>query len=100
MSDLAKDSESIRSAASALRRVGQHTERPLQAFVEQSHDLSALGALGSLMSATDDIADAMDTLGKMARQLNEEWDEQATAMTEVSDAFDHLDALLSGDDKR
>ncbi|GAA0477120.1 hypothetical protein [Streptomyces olivaceiscleroticus] len=99
MSDLKKDAESIRTGAQALRRVTHHTHRPLQAFSEQAHDLSALGALGSLLGAKDDIAEAMGTLGRLTRELNEEWREQAKAMTEISDAFDQLDALLGGDDK-
>lgn len=97
MSDLKKDAESIRTGAKALRRVTHHTARPLQAFSEQGHDLSALGALGSLLSAKDDIAEGMDTLSRLTRDLNEEWEDEAKAMTDISDAFDRLDALLEGE---
>ncbi|WP_037958624.1 hypothetical protein [Streptomyces violens] len=97
MSDLKKDTESIRTGAKALGRVTHHTARPLQAFSGQAQDLSALGALGSLLGAKDDIAEGMDTLARLTRELNEEWEDEAKAMTDVSDAFDLLDALLEGE---
>jgi hypothetical protein len=95
VSDLKKEAESLSKAASALRKVPDHTTKPLHDFTAASHDLSALGALGSLLSATDDIRDGMETLTKVTKALDEEWQAEATLMGEISDAFDLLDILIA-----
>ncbi|MEU6732202.1 hypothetical protein ABZ929_03180 [Streptomyces physcomitrii] len=94
MGDLGKESASIANAAPLLRKAPHHVSKPLHAFKSQTHDLSALGALGALMSATDDVRDGMETLSKLAEQLVDEWHNEATLMTDLSDAFDALDLLL------
>ncbi|TLS42763.1 hypothetical protein FE633_29380 [Streptomyces montanus] len=95
MSDLKKEAESLHKAASALRKVPDHTTKPLHDFKAASHDLSALGALGSLLSATDDIRDGMETLTKVTKALDEEWQAEAKLIGEISDAFDLLDILIA-----
>jgi len=94
MGDLGKDSESIAKAAPRLRKAPQHIAKPLHAFKSASHDLSALGALGALMSATDDVREGMETLAEVAADLVDEWHGEAKLMTDLSEAFDVLDALL------
>jgi len=95
VSDLKKEAESLDKAATALRKVSQHTTKPLHEFKAESDDLGALGKLGSLLNATDDIRDGMHTLAKLTKQLDEEWQAEAKLMGEVSDAFDLLDVLLA-----
>ncbi|MGW3284422.1 hypothetical protein ACWDR3_07255 [Streptomyces sp. NPDC001002] len=95
MSDLKKEAASLHKAASGLRRVEQHTAKPLQEFRAQSHDLGALGALGALLSATDEIREGMTTLAELTGRLHEEWEGEAKLMGDVSDAFDLLDVLLA-----
>jgi hypothetical protein len=95
MSDLKKEATSLHKVASGLRKVGDHTARPLQEFQVASHDLSALGALGSLLGAKSEIEEGMTTLAKLTRQLDEEWEAEAQLMGEVSDVFDLLDVLLT-----
>lgn len=85
----------MHKAASGLRKVGHHTAKPLQEFKAESHDLSALGALGDLLSATNEIREGMTTLAKLTKQLDEEWEDEAKLLGEVSDAFDLLDVLLA-----
>lgn len=95
MSDLSKESASLKKAASALRKVDHHTAKPLQEFKAQSHDLGALGALGSLLGAKSEIEEGMTTLAKLTKQLDEEWETEAKLLGEVCDAFDLLDLLLA-----
>ncbi|WP_328412237.1 hypothetical protein OG542_18470 [Streptomyces violaceus] len=95
MSDLKKEATSLHKAASGLRKVGNHTAKPLQEFQSASTDLSALGALGSLLGAKSDIEEGMTTLAKLTRRLDEEWEAEAKLIGEVSDAFDLLDVLLA-----
>nr|WP_260824746.1 hypothetical protein [Streptomyces sp. 15-116A]MCT7351319.1 hypothetical protein [Streptomyces sp. 15-116A] len=95
MSDLRKEAASLHKAASGLRKVGQHTAKPLQEFKAASHDLSALGALGSLLGAKGEIEEGMTTLAKLTKELDEEWEAEAKLIGEVSDAFDLLDLLLT-----
>ncbi len=82
-------------AASGLRGAPHHTAKPLQDFKAASHDLSALGALGSLLKATGEVRDGMKTLSELTKSLNDEWDDEAKLLGDVSDAFDLLDVLLS-----
>ncbi|MES5823851.1 hypothetical protein [Streptomyces sp. RG80] len=95
MGDLGKDAASLHRAAVGLRAVGLHTEKPLQEFKAESHDLDALGALGSLLGAKEEIREGMTTLAKLTRDLEEEWETEAKFMGDVSDAFDLLDILLT-----
>ena len=95
MSDLSKESASLKKAASGLRKVDHHTAKPLQEFKAKAHDLDALGALGSLLGAKTEIEEGMTTLAKLSRQLDEEWEAEAKLLGEVCDAFDLLDILLA-----
>ncbi|MFF8943008.1 hypothetical protein ACF1A5_12205 [Streptomyces sp. NPDC014864] len=91
MSDLKKEAVSMHKTASGLRRVGQHTAKPLQQFHAQSHDL---GALGALLSATGEIREGMTMLAKPAKP-GQEWEAEAEPIAEVSEGVDPLDVLIA-----